>query len=123
VERPNELLASVPREDLFNRLMAEFDMVILDTPPASFLSDSLLLAPLVDAVVMVVRDGAVSRRLVLDTVDRLKQVEAPIAGVIVNAVQTGRGSARYNYYYYGYGYGGYGYGYSNYIDNEKAKDS
>ena len=123
VERPNELLATVPREDLLARLLAEFDMVILDTPPASFLSDSLLLAPLVDGVVMVVRDGAVSRRLVLDTVDRLKQVEAPMAGVIVNAVQTGPGSARYNYYYYGYGYGGYGYGYSNYIENEKAKDS
>jgi capsular exopolysaccharide synthesis family protein len=113
VERPNELLASDAMARCLDEWSARFDLVLLDTPPAQVLSDAMLLSRRVDGVVLVIRNEAVSRQLVRDTVRRLQQVGAPIIGVVVNAVATTGRAYRYRAYYgYGYGYG-YGVGYGN----------
>lgn len=113
VDRPNELLASDAMGRLLDEWSHRFDLVLLDTPPAQVLSDAMLLSRKVDGVVLVIRNEAVSRQLVRDTVRRLQQVGAPIIGVVVNAVATTGRAYRYRAYYgYGYGYG-YGVGYGN----------
>ncbi len=104
-EGPNELLASVAMADLLNDLDGRYDLVLIDTPPAGMLSDAAILTKLVDGVVFVVREQTVSRRLVQDVVYRLKQVEAPIIGVIVNDVDLSQRRTKYKYYYdYDYRY-------------------
>jgi capsular exopolysaccharide synthesis family protein len=114
-ERPNELLASVAMSELLDELDHRYDMIVIDTPPSGMLSDAAILSKLVDGLVVVVREQTVSRTLVKDVVFRLKQVGAPLLGVVVNAVDmTGRAS-RYKYYY------GYRYRYDKYYDEGQPK--
>jgi capsular exopolysaccharide synthesis family protein len=54
---PAELLGSTAMRRLLDHLRTRFDRVILDTPPVLPLADVAVLAPIVDAVMLVVRAG------------------------------------------------------------------
>ena len=54
---PAELLGSTAMRRLLDHLRTRFDRIILDTPPVLPLADVAVLAPMVDAVVLVVRAG------------------------------------------------------------------
>ena len=76
-------------------------------------ADALRIATHADGVVMVVRSGKTSRKLVADAVDKLKRTGVPILGVVLNWVEMSRkGSYYYKHYYYN-GYYGKGYGHEN----------
>jgi capsular exopolysaccharide synthesis family protein len=108
VDRPAELLSSLQMQRLMVELGRRFDLVVIDTPPVGLVSDGLALSRYADGVVIVVRDQAVGRNLVRDAVERLRQVGAPLMGVVVNAVVTTSSAARYRYYYgYRHDYGRY----------------
>ncbi len=98
-DRPNELLASTATSDLLDLLDTQYDMIFIDTPPASSLSDAAILSKLVDGVVFVVREKTVSRWLVRDVVFRLQQVGAIVIGVVVNNVDLTGPTSKYKYHY------------------------
>lgn len=52
---PAELLASAPMADLLRRWEAEFDLVILDTPPVLQCTDSVILSSMVNSVLLLAR--------------------------------------------------------------------
>ncbi len=83
-----------------------YELVVIDTPPLSVVSDAVPLLPKVDGVVLVSQIGKNTRDAAAFLRDRLLAVHAPLLGVIANGVRakSGRG--------YGYGYG-YDYGYHN----------
>jgi capsular exopolysaccharide synthesis family protein len=58
---PAELLGSTAMRRLLEHLRTRFDRVILDTPPVLPLADVAVLAPLVDAALLVVRAGFTPR--------------------------------------------------------------
>lgn len=120
-ERPNELLSSPEVPAILDRMSAEFDVVIVDSPPSVILSDSRVLSRHVDGVVLVVREHSTSRALVREAIHGLEQVGARVLGVVINAVDFSRQRTNYKYSY-GYGYG-YGYRYDQYTDDEKRADS
>lgn len=95
VDYPNELLGSPDLGSLLARLRAAYDVVILDTPPASVVNDAHTLAPLVEGVILVVRQGRVPRRQVLDVVQRLKLMGGNVLGVVLNDVPPTRTSSKY----------------------------
>jgi capsular exopolysaccharide synthesis family protein len=82
---PSELLASSEMRALIQRLVETYDYVVLDSAPIIPVSDSVALATIVEAVLVVV-DGGTSRRLVRETCLRLAHVGARILGVILNRV-------------------------------------
>ncbi|MBV8770929.1 MAG: polysaccharide biosynthesis tyrosine autokinase [Deltaproteobacteria bacterium] len=88
---PSELLASSEMRALIQRLVETFDYVVLDSAPIMPVSDSMALATIVEAV-LVVADGNTSRRLVRETCLRLGHVGARILGVILNRVDVVRNS-------------------------------
>ena len=91
----------------------QFDYILIDTPPLESVADALRIATHADGVVMVVRSGKTSRKLVADAVDKLKRTGVPILGVVLNWVEMSRkGSYYYKHYYYN-GYYGKGYGHEN----------
>jgi succinoglycan biosynthesis transport protein ExoP len=104
VARPNELLASAGMRSLVEELSNRYDIVLIDTPPAAMLSDAAIVSKLVDGVVIVVREHTVSRALIRDVLHRLQQVNAPMLGVVLNAVDISGRSSRYYAYAYGYRY-------------------
>ncbi|MDI9612023.1 MAG: CpsD/CapB family tyrosine-protein kinase [Acidobacteriota bacterium] len=94
---PSELLSSPLLEQTLKTAAAHFDWVIVDSPPVLSLSDTVLLAPLCDAVVLVVRANSTSARLVEDAVARIGKER--ICGVILNR-QKHLASSKYYYKYY-----------------------
>jgi capsular exopolysaccharide synthesis family protein len=62
---PSELLGSKRMVELIEQLSGQFDRIIIDNPPVISVADSLALANLSDATVLVVRSGISRRRAVL----------------------------------------------------------
>ena len=99
---PNELLAGVSMSEALERFSDQYDLVLIDTPPSGMLADAAMLSQHVDGVILVVRDQTVSRAVVRDVLARLRQVGAPLLGVILNAVDFESTNSRYRYYGYRY---------------------
>lgn len=103
---PSELLGSRRISFLLQLLKRRFDRLIIDTPPLLPASDALLLAPQADGVVLVVKTGAVNRKMVRKVVDQLWMVKARLIGVALNQVDVRReGYYRYYHKYYTSYYG------------------
>jgi capsular exopolysaccharide synthesis family protein len=94
---PSELLGSRNFEKTLKAAAESFDWVIVDSPPVLALSDTALIAPLCDAVVLVVRAASTPSKLVLDTVKEIGHDR--ICGVVLNR-QKQIHSSRYYYQYY-----------------------
>lgn len=88
---------------LIDRLRREFDAIIIDTPPISYLSDARFVGQVADSAVLVVRAGVTSRDAAIATQQRLKEDGIPLLGTILNAWD-GRAKSRYSYSYSSYPY-------------------
>lgn len=97
---PAEMLGSARMRAVLKELAAEYDYVLLDSPPTLAVTDSSVLATLVDGVVLVVAAGEVSADKVLKAKHQLAGVQANILGVVLNGVELEAGEDHY-YYYYG----------------------
>jgi protein-tyrosine kinase len=95
---PTELLSSQNFERVLKTASANFDWVIIDSPPVSALSDSSLIAPLCDAVVLVVRAGKTPAKLILNTIAQIGRER--ICGVVLNRQKQVHSSRYYYQYYY-----------------------
>jgi polysaccharide biosynthesis transport protein len=104
--------ADVVASDRFRRVLdqlgEQFDRVVLDSPPAIAVTDSAIVSTLVDAVVFVVRAFKTSTALCRSGLRTLQDVDAPIAGVVLNAVNLNRHEYNYYHYYYYKREGAYG---------------
>ena len=101
---PGELLESQAMRKLLAHLRSEYDLVVIDTPPLTVVSDAFPLLSQVDGVVIVGRVGRNRRDVAARLHEILKGVEAPLLGVVANGFRPGRlGSYSYSYNYsYGY---------------------
>lgn len=99
---PSELLASDTARQLIDDLRAEYDFVILDSPPLLPVTDAALLAKITDGALLVVRAHRTTSDQVAQAVDNLRKADATILGVVTVANKpTKRGSKSYydSYYY------------------------
>jgi capsular exopolysaccharide synthesis family protein len=96
---PGELIESNAMETLLVGVQGAYDLVVIDTPPLTVVSDAFPLLGKVDGVVIVGRVGR-NRR---DVANRLHQTlagaGAPLLGVIANGFKSTRGSYGYSYEY------------------------
>ncbi len=101
-----DLLRSQRAKDLLAACERQYDHVIIDSPPTQLLSDSRVLASMVDQIVFVIRWASTRREIAMNGLNNLAKINAKITGVVLNMVDA-RKSARYGYYNeaYGYGYG------------------
>lgn len=113
--RSSELLSGPTMAPLLQQLRV-FDFVIVDTPPMGMFPDAEILAELVDASVLVVRQDYTAACDVNDAIDSLNGCKNTFLGCVLNDMRT----THYSQYGYGtkhaygskYGYGGkYAYGY------------
>lgn len=107
---PTEMLSSQAMHDLLRRASSLYTHIVIDSPPILSVTDGVILARQVDAMVLVVRHGKSSRHVVRRARDLLLRAGANITGVVLNSVDIN--SPEYHGYY---GYSGYSY--SN-IDSE-----
>jgi polysaccharide biosynthesis transport protein len=84
---------------LVARLREEFNTILIDTPPMSYISDARMLAKLADAVVLVVRAGQTTRDEALAVKQRLTIDGIQVMGTILNRWDP-KSKARYATYPY-----------------------
>ena len=98
---PSELIGSRRMTELMDMLRdaLDYDILLIDSPPVTSVSDAAVLSSFADAVVMVVRAGAMNRAVIKKAVDQLKQVNAPIMGFVLNAMDPKEEKHYYSYYY------------------------
>jgi capsular exopolysaccharide synthesis family protein len=103
---PAELLGSTKMKNVVDTLAANFDYVVIDSPPVSSFADSLILSALVEGVIIVVRSGFTPREMAQRTKAHLQSVGAKILGVVINQIKL----QPHDYYYYSSYYSRYYYG-------------
>src|SRR6266545_125232 len=93
---PSTLMDSNAMREFLKEQRDVFDFIILDCPPALVVSDSLALAPLVDAVLVVADAKATDRETIDQLRDQLEQVGGKIVGAVLNRSAD---ATRSSYYY------------------------
>ena len=87
---PSELLGTANIDFLLDLLKKEFDLIIIDTPPASIIADALLFAKKVDHMFLVACSRKTKKELLLNTKKSIEAIGGKISGVILNQVSTER---------------------------------
>jgi len=95
------------------------DVILLDTPPVTAVTDATVLAPLVDGVLLVIKPGATRFASIKRTLEQLRRAKANIIGVVFNDLNLRNTRYRYSYYYRGY-YDRY---YNKYYSEDAAASS
>jgi capsular exopolysaccharide synthesis family protein len=102
---PQDLLGSKQFRSLIDRFRADYDLIVLDTPPVLAVSDAIVLSHIADTTMFLVRWGRTARPVVSGALKTVRQNGGHLAGVILSRVDFRRHAA------YGYGDSGYFYGY------------
>ncbi|MFH0918777.1 MAG: polysaccharide biosynthesis tyrosine autokinase [Fibrobacterota bacterium] len=101
---PSELLASRKIEKVIELLKTEFELVVFDTPPVMAVTDAPLLSTKVDGVVLVIKAYTTDKHVLERSVASLQNVNAHMAGFVLNDINLSHRYASYGYYKYYYHY-------------------
>jgi len=99
---PADLMHSEAFGRVLQELRAQFDHLVIDSPPIGLVTDGVILSTRVDATILVVRALATRRDAAKRAMRSLRDVGANCAGFVLNAVASSE-----RYYYSGY-YAAYG---------------
>ena len=101
---PAELLSGESFQRLIREASQAFDRVIIDSAPILAVSDTLLMAPHVQTISLVVRANKTPRNAINRALTLLDTAGNRPAGIVLNRLPRRRGSGYY-YYYASHGYG------------------
>ena len=105
--RPLELLLSERFLSVMSWVNAQYDIVIIDTPPVLAVTDAALVARAAGTTLMVARFDKTSVKEMENTVKRLQLVGVKVSGTILNDIVKSAAL------YYSSGYSQYEYGYAS----------
>ncbi len=94
---PSELLGSEKMRMFLDKLKEHYDYIIFDLPPATIVSDALVVSKLVHGFVLVIRQKFDEKKSVRDMIRQFELVQAKILGFVMNA--SGGNSKHYDRYY------------------------
>ena len=96
---PSELLGSYKMRGLLQKFEENYDYIIMDTPPASLMTDAAVLGQHADGVVLVVAHKRSTYDMVDGTIENLKNAGANIVGTVFTDVDMSKMRKGYNYKY------------------------
>lgn len=102
---PAELLYTEGFQNVLARACKSYGRVIIDSPPISAVTDSLVLASMVDGIVFVALSGKTKIQHLRASAKRITNVGGKVYGVVLNYIDLSAGSMGSYYYYYYSGYG------------------
>ncbi|MGK9369509.1 GumC family protein [Melioribacter sp. Ez-97] len=98
---PSEILGSDQMINFIKKLKEEYDYVVIDSPPLIAVTDSEILAQLVDATILVVSANFTEVDLLEKSVEMLRRDNSTFIGTVLNNFSYRSGySSYYKYYYY-----------------------
>ena len=121
---PAELLASENMSHLLDALRRNFDLILIDLPPVSIVTDAAVIAKIVDGYLFAIRFEHDDSRALQEAVASLEQTEGKILGFVVNDVNpkaSGRYYKKYSNKYYKYNRKYYSYNVYEHNDAEEEE--
>jgi len=109
---PQDLLVSHQMEKLLATLRAQYDMVVIDTPPIMAVTDAALIGQKADTTVYVARWASTPREVIGEGLKHLAKYNIKLAGLVLSQVDL-QDHKRYGYDDYNYHYGQYKTYYTN----------
>lgn len=103
IRNPSELLESPYFKEVITEARHFSDLLIVDSAPVIPVSDPLILGPLMDGVILVLKAGHTQREIGKRAVEILKGAQIRILGVMMNNMKEVL-PYYYSYKYYGYEY-------------------
>jgi succinoglycan biosynthesis transport protein ExoP len=100
---PSELLSSEKLPHLIQTAQEKYDFVVFDSAPVMTVTDALILSRLLTTTLVVIRASKTTYEVINKGLERLKEVKAPVAGLVINDFKLSRGNSYY-YHYYHYDY-------------------
>jgi capsular exopolysaccharide synthesis family protein len=100
---PSELLIRPVMDNLMNDLRQQFDFIIMDTPPLSFVADAFVLSKYADHTLFVIRQDFTPKTALYSLDDYYTTGKLPKVSILFNDLQ--KSGLGYGYDRYGYGYG------------------
>ncbi len=100
---PADLLQSEKFKKFLAELPEHFDKIVIDSAPLAAVTDSAIISTLADTTLFVIRAFKTSHHLARQGLRALRDVDARVAGAVLNAVDLARGTNSYyyqQYYYY-----------------------
>jgi capsular exopolysaccharide synthesis family protein len=97
---PAELLGSPNFQELIDSYSAQFDTIIVDTPPVGVVADPSSVATVVSGVVFVVGAEMTNRHAARAALEQLRRGHARVLGVVLNRVQLKKHAYYYSRYYH-----------------------
>ena len=101
--KSTEILGSERFKGLLDRLIDEYDYIVIDTPPIGVFPDAMFLADYAHDVIYISFYNRVSRQTVKHFVDQLDRTHAHVCGVVLNGRKHAKSGGAYGYNY-GYNY-------------------
>lgn len=104
-----DLLGSQQMKKLIREVSADYDLVIIDTPPILAVTDAAVAAPVVDTTLFVVRWAETPRESVVQALNQMATYNCKIAGLVLTQVNMAEVAS--------YGDGYHSYRYTEYYSN------
>lgn len=101
---PAEILRSERFKEFLSTISANYDIVLIDSPPVLPVADATEISSLVDGVLLVYTVGKIGRSILKRAKVSLDNVDANVMGVVLNNVKPEAGPDYFKYhtqYYYG----------------------
>lgn len=92
---PGQLLGSDAMKTLMQRLLQDYDFIVVDSPPLLPATDALGLSHLTDGAIVVARYKSTTRQQLATTLGSLEAVNARILGIVLNQVRERRAEVYY----------------------------
>ncbi|MBU4264339.1 MAG: polysaccharide biosynthesis tyrosine autokinase [Proteobacteria bacterium] len=102
---PSELLSSPKLAEMLEKLGKLFDIIIFDSAPVIFVTDSRIISKVVEGTIIVAKAEQTSYELINKGARSLLDIDAHVLGMVVNAYDLKKNSYYYGKYY-NYSYGG-----------------
>ncbi len=99
---PAELMGSERMRRVLSNIEERSDVVVVDSPPVTAVTDAVILSKHVDGILLVMQPGKTKLAAAQKIVEELRRVGANLIGVVLNNV--GANGSRYYSYYYSYYY-------------------
>ena len=101
---PSEILAGSKVTEIINDLKLMADVILIDTPPVLPVTDAAVLSRIVDSTLIIGMATKVTKKQFTRTLEILRQVNAPLIGILLNGAIPESGYGGSYSYTYGYGY-------------------
>lgn len=99
IPNPADVLQSRRFHELADTLTSMYEYVIFDTPPVNTFVDAAIVSSIVDATLLVVRQGYTHREDVVDAYTQLQQAGAHVIGTVLNCADVENSGKYYDYYH------------------------